>query len=149
MQNSPIHYRALFDGREAMVRVDKRKIIRAILNLINNAREALVNSPVLKPEIYLRIDSTSEWLNIHVSDNGPGIPEAIRHKIFEPFITAGKEKGIGIGLCVVRKIVEEHNGTLWFTTGPGCGTTFTLRLPNSVSSQSVVLPAEPILKAQN
>jgi len=149
MKNSPVNYRALFDGREAAVRIDERKILRAAGNLINNASEALANSSILRPEIYLRVDSSPEWLNIHVSDNGPGIPESIRHKIFEPFVTAGKEKGVGIGLCIVRKIVDEHDGTLWFTTGPGSGTTFTLRLPNRAGGQATALQSERLAEVQN
>ena len=64
---------------------------------------------------------------IHVSDNGPGIPEDIRDKVFYPLVS-GREGGSGLGLTLVQNFVTQHHGTVAFETQPG-GTTFTLLLP--------------------
>ena len=62
-------------------------------------------------------------------DEGPGIPEAIRERLFEPFVTHGKAHGTGLGMPIVRGIVEAHRGTIRFETETGEGTTFFIELP--------------------
>jgi signal transduction histidine kinase len=75
---------------------------------------------------------TGNEVEITVSDNGPGIPEAIRHSVFEPFVTTKPEgQGTGLGLSTVLMVVERHEGKIDFTTSPA-GTTFRLRLPVAV-----------------
>ena len=66
-------------------------------------------------------------LSIQVIDNGPGIPHAIRDKVFYPLVS-GREGGSGLGLTLVQNFVTQHHGTVTFETQPG-GTTFTLLLP--------------------
>jgi signal transduction histidine kinase len=69
-------------------------------------------------------------------DNGPGIPDDIRKKIFEPFFSTKGSKGTGLGLSVARKTVEEHYGTLVLDTTPGQGITFILTLPRKKPDQT-------------
>jgi signal transduction histidine kinase len=71
-----------------------------------------------------------------LSDTGPGIPEGIRDRLFDAFTTSGKEDGTGLGLAIVRRIVEDHGGTVSFTTAVGQGTTFFVRLPAPLTSES-------------
>jgi signal transduction histidine kinase len=67
---------------------------------------------------------------VSISDNGGGIPEAIRDKIFEPFFTTKEVgRGTGQGLAIARRVVEKHGGSLSFETALGVGTTFHVRLP--------------------
>ncbi|MCP4217881.1 MAG: HAMP domain-containing histidine kinase, partial [bacterium] len=66
-----------------------------------------------------------------VKDHGPGIPPEIKDTLFEPFATANKHKGTGLGLFIVKNIVEAHKGTVSFETGPQ-GTEFFIRIPKSV-----------------
>ena len=63
------------------------------------------------------------------SDMGPGVPEGLRDRVFEPFFTHGKREGAGLGLSIARRIVEEHGGRLWIEGGEGGGATFVLSLP--------------------
>jgi signal transduction histidine kinase len=97
-------------------------------NLIDNAVDAMSGHGVLR----LRTARDGDHAVVQVSDEGPGIPEAVRDRVFEPFVTTKPAgKGSGLGLDNARRIVERrHGGTLSFTTGPQ-GTTFTVRLPLS------------------
>ena len=69
-----------------------------------------------------------------MEDNGPGIAEAVRDKLFEPFISFGKENGTGMGLTVVQKIVEDHGGTVEVVRSSAEGTVFRLTLPVHLTS---------------
>ncbi|MBM4372729.1 MAG: HAMP domain-containing histidine kinase, partial [Deltaproteobacteria bacterium] len=62
-------------------------------------------------------------------DTGRGIPEEIRHRLFESFVTSGKREGTGLGLAIVKKIVDDHGGTIEFHSVAGKGTTFDVVLP--------------------
>jgi len=68
-------------------------------------------------------------VEISVSDNGSGIPEKIRDDVFQPFVTAGKADGTGLGLAVVQKIVLDHGGQVAVESTGSQGTTFKLTLP--------------------
>jgi histidine kinase/DNA gyrase B/HSP90-like ATPase len=78
-----------------------------------------------------------------VADNGPGIPDAIRENLFQPFVSYGKEKGIGLGLTAVQKIMQDRGGEVCVeSTGPE-GTVFKLRPPAAVQAESAALPYLP------
>ncbi|NPV00911.1 MAG: HAMP domain-containing histidine kinase [Brevinematales bacterium] len=68
-------------------------------------------------------------LLIKIEDSGPGIPEDIKSRIFEAFVTHGKKEGTGLGLSIVKKIIEAHGGNITFKSNPGVGTTFYISLP--------------------
>jgi signal transduction histidine kinase len=105
---------------------DPRKLERVILNLLFNACEA-VSAGSGRIEVSSR--ATGSGVEIRVSDNGTGIPESIRESLFQPFVSHGKEKGIGLGLTVVQKIMQDHGGEVRVeSTGPQ-GSTFTLFFP--------------------
>ena len=77
---------------------------------------------------------STEWdggLVLRVRDNGPGIPEDLRRRMFEPFVTAGKKGGTGLGLSIVKRFVEDQHGDLAVQSTPGKGTTFTIRIPRA------------------
>ena len=67
-------------------------------------------------------------INIAIADSGPGIPEAKRDKIFQPYFT-DKRDGTGLGLAIVRQTIEQHKGTITVADTPGGGATFLVRLP--------------------
>ncbi len=69
-----------------------------------------------------------EQLRIDVMDQGPGIPAELLHRVFEPFFTT-KAQGTGLGLAVVKRILEEHRGEIAVESAPGRGTLFTFWLP--------------------
>jgi signal transduction histidine kinase len=106
---------------------DPQKIMRVLQNLVSNAAEAMSGGRgkvIIKAEL-----ADGDFLHISVSDDGPGIPESIRDSIWNPFVTAGKPHGIGLGTSIVKSIVEGHGGTIDYTTETGKGTTFTITLP--------------------
>jgi len=109
--------------------MDRVQIQQVLVNLIRNAVEALRNSPV--KEIDIATSLGEGWIDVAVADTGPGIPEAIAGRLFQPFVTT-KSTGMGIGLMVCRSIVEAHEGTLVMTARPEGGTVFRMRLPVSV-----------------
>jgi two-component system NtrC family sensor kinase len=99
---------------------------QVILNLLVNAAHAIEGKGIIT--VRTRVEQAS--IILEVSDTGQGIPEDIRDRIFEPgFTTKGKGKGTGLGLSIARKIMEEHGGSIDFTTETGRGTTFRLTLP--------------------
>ena len=99
------------------VSIDETMINQAFTNLIKNAGEAIeskLNSqPDLKfdPEIRITIDQIMNDLEITIEDNGIGLPNQGRSRLFEPYVT-NRENGTGLGLSIVKKIIEEHNGSL-------------------------------------
>ena len=113
---------------------DAKKLQRAFENLLVNACEAV--SPY-SGRIDLRIRETHEGLEIRIQDNGPGIPESIRDRLFTPFVSFGKENGTGLGLTVAQKILQEHGGSIMLeSTTPGC-TVFRILLPLIASSEEI------------
>jgi signal transduction histidine kinase len=105
---------------------DPQKMERALLNLAVNACEA---APNRLGKIAFDMVSTPETFEIRVSDNGPGIPVAIRSNLFDPFVSAGKPNGTGLGLAIVSKIVADHGGTVCVENTSARGTTFLVKLP--------------------
>lgn len=103
---------------------NKDALLAALLNLATNAIQACGQGVVLR--INIRNDDQSVYLQL--GDNGPGIPEHIRERIFEPFFTT-RSSGTGLGLAVVRAVVQGHHGEIWLDSTPGMGCAFTIRLP--------------------
>ena len=103
---------------------DDVKLRQAIINLLKNAAESSANgSPII-----LRMTADTQWLYISVADKGCGISKEYLEKIFEPFHTT-KSYGTGLGLPIVKKIIESHNGKLTLKSKEGAGTTFLISLP--------------------
>jgi signal transduction histidine kinase len=110
---------------------DSKKLERVFQNLLLNACEAI---PPMTGRIQVALRRGEEHLEILVQDNGPGIAEAVRDKLFEPFISYGKENGTGMGLTVVQKIVEDHGGTVEVARSSPEGTVFKVTLPLHLAS---------------
>jgi signal transduction histidine kinase len=105
---------------------DPKKIERALLNLALNACDAVTGR---RGKIVFDILSTQDNFEIRVSDNGPGIPVAIRNNVFDPFVSAGKPNGTGLGLAIVSKIISDHGGTVSVESTSERGTTFLMKMP--------------------
>lgn len=114
---------------ETRVAVDPERFLRVLQNLVGNAVDALGSQP--NGAIGLSAKSDSGRVEISVQDNGPGIPETIRGRIFEPFFTYGKKRGTGLGMPIAKSLVEAHGGTLSFASDVGKGTTFRISLPSA------------------
>jgi signal transduction histidine kinase len=113
------------DGAE--VRIDRDLMKQAVLNIVVNAMQAMPEGGELRFDASVNEDTAE----IRVSDTGPGIPPELREKIFRLYFTTKKE-GSGIGLAMTFRIVQLHDGTIDFTSEPGKGTTFLVRLPIAV-----------------
>ncbi|MCF8298268.1 MAG: PAS domain S-box protein [Saprospiraceae bacterium] len=99
-------------------------------NLIHNAIQAMSNSGTLTIETW----GDNENIYVNIGDTGSGIPDEIKEKIFEPFFTTKIQgEGSGLGLDIVAKIIEKHNGKMNFTSEVGVGTTFNITLPINYS----------------
>jgi signal transduction histidine kinase len=92
-------------------------------NLIINALEAMPGGG----EVSIRATRGNDCVLVAIEDTGPGIPHEIRDKVFEPFVTAGKENGLGLGLAFCRQFVLDHGGDMWIE--PAAGARFVIRLP--------------------
>jgi signal transduction histidine kinase len=111
---------------------DAKKLERAFQNLLLNACEA---TPRETGRIEVRLRRSDEQVNIFVEDNGSGIAEAVRDKLFEPFVSYGKENGTGMGLTVVQKIVQDHGGDVTIEHTSSAGTIFKVTLPLSPATE--------------
>ena len=108
---------------------DAGKIERVILNLLFNACEAVAPGT---GTVHITSRKVGDNLEVRVEDNGPGIPSVVLENVFQPFVSHGKEQGIGLGLTVVQKIVSDHGGVARVEhTGPD-GTAFVITLPAKV-----------------
>jgi signal transduction histidine kinase len=110
----------------ARIRGDSDMLKQAVLNLVTNALDALGKTE--SGELRLRVSAEGEAVMMDVADNGPGIPEDLRNKVFQLYFTT-KQRGSGIGLAMTYRAVQLHNGTIDFTSEDGRGTTFSLRFP--------------------
>jgi signal transduction histidine kinase len=107
--------------------IDARNLESAIYNLLLNACQAATRSTHV-PEVKVRLTEVDERIYVTILDNGPGIPASVRRTLFDPFVTAGKANGTGLGLTLARRIAEEHGGTVCLEKSNPERTVFTLSL---------------------
>jgi C4-dicarboxylate-specific signal transduction histidine kinase len=112
--------------------IDARNLESAIYNLLLNACQAATNS-TQAPEVNVHLRELDERIYVTISDNGPGIPAPVRRTLFDPFMTAGKPNGIGLGLTLARRIAEEHGGSVRLDESHRERTVFTLSLTKNRS----------------
>jgi len=126
-----------FDSSLPDVDADYEQLMQAALNIVRNAAQALSGSPVATPSIRL-VTRVARGVTlarrqhrlaiaIGVEDNGPGVPDAIRDRIFFPLVS-GREGGSGLGLTIAQTLIAQHGGTIECTSAPG-NTVFTVLLP--------------------
>ena len=130
------------DGRNVSISVEKippveadidaRDLESAIYNLLLNACQAATRS-THAPEVMVRLTEVDEQICITISDNGPGIPASVRRTLFDPFVTAGKSNGTGLGLTLARRVAEEHGGSVRLVESNRERTVFTLSLTKNRS----------------
>ncbi|HVI07539.1 MAG TPA: ATP-binding protein [Candidatus Binatia bacterium] len=122
-QGTPIE---VHNNGSSLAWFDSRKLERALYNLLLNACEA---APPVDGRVVVTIERNGAGVAVSVSDNGPGIAEAIREKLFHPFVSFGKENGTGLGLTVVQKIVQDHGGEVTMERTADSRTVFRIALP--------------------
>jgi signal transduction histidine kinase len=127
-----------------MIDGDHHQLSQVFINLVANAFEALegkghititVVTGAIEPDPAFTSDTTASTptVVVEVSDDGPGVPEHLADKIFNPFFTT-KPQGSGLGLAIVRKIVDAHDGRIDLSSGPQSGTRFRVTLPVTTTS---------------
>jgi signal transduction histidine kinase len=130
------------DGRNVSITVGEfppakavmnvRNLESAIYNLLLNACQAATRSTHV-PEVKVDLTEVDEQICVAISDNGPGIPAPVRRTLFNPFVTAGKPNGIGLGLTLARRVAEEHGGSVCLEKSNRERTVFTLSLTKNRS----------------
>ncbi|HEX5576305.1 MAG TPA: ATP-binding protein, partial [Gemmatimonadales bacterium] len=123
------------EGEYTLLEGDEDLLHRVVANLVLNAVQA-ARGPI-KVTVAVKTAHASEIphgtdlehaVRLQVRDNGPGIPEEVRERLFQPFVS-GRSGGSGLGLAIVQRAVEAHRGLVLVDSGPGSGTTFTIFLP--------------------
>jgi len=112
--------------------IDARNLESAIYNLLLNACQAAARSTHV-PEVKVDLTEVDERIYLTILDNGPGIPASVRRTLFDPFMTAGKPNGTGLGLALARRIAEEHGGGVCLQESNRDRTVFTLSLTKNRS----------------
>ncbi|MFN7043904.1 MAG: sensor histidine kinase [Flavobacterium sp.] len=120
-----IQFSALED--EIIAKLDRTQLIRVITNLVKNAIQAIPEEQVNK-SIFVTVFRQDDHVKIAVKDNGKGISLVNLERIFEPKFTT-KSSGMGLGLAIIKNIIENYNGTISFETEPNNGTEFLVSFP--------------------
>ncbi|HIE45693.1 MAG TPA: HAMP domain-containing histidine kinase [Flavobacteriaceae bacterium] len=121
------HYITYHSDKEIILaNLDRIQLTRIVTNLVKNATQALTE--VKNPKIEVKVKQVNKQVIIKVSDNGKGIADEHKNQVFEPKFTT-KSSGMGLGLAMVKNIIEAYNGSIDFTSILGKGTTFTVKLP--------------------
>ncbi len=136
--SSEVELRVELPARPVLVHGDREQINQVVVNLLNNAYEALDG----RGRVTVHVFASDEWAHVRVSDNGPGIPAEVQAHLFEPFFTTKPEgKGTGLGLAICHGIVQSHGGAIEVESEPNTETTFDVRLPLSSRSPRGPVPA--------
>jgi signal transduction histidine kinase len=112
---------------------DPRKLERVFFNLVLNACEA---TPDGVGQVNVEVQSGKDYFEIRVTDQGSGVPENIRGRVFDPFVSSGKPNGTGLGLAIVSKIVSDHGGSVSVERTSETGTVMLVKLPRMVSAMA-------------
>jgi signal transduction histidine kinase len=124
---------------DLMLTMDYRRIVSVLGNLLDNALEAMPAGG----SIHISAVVAENWAVLKVLDTGSGIAPEIRDRLFEPFVTARKPNGWGLGLTHARQAIQQHGGEIWLEDSPGWGTCFAFSLPLDRREEGSWLPVRP------
>jgi K+-sensing histidine kinase KdpD len=110
---------------QGMIKMDQDKMVRVFYNLASNARDAMPQGGSLT----VSTEPSNGFVKIEFKDSGSGMPEEVRKRIFEPFMTYGKKHGTGLGMAIVKKVIDDHQGKIEIESEMGKGTTIRILLP--------------------
>lgn len=125
-----VHLQLMLSSEDVRVQADEVVLQQVVLNLVKNGMDAMSNQPIERRilKIATTVDRKGGWGTLTVTDNGPGIPEEYKPKLFTPFFTT-KTEGLGMGLSICRSLVESLEGQISLEDGFGPGSTFRVALP--------------------
>ncbi len=127
---------------DLFVFADKSQIIRVLNNIVKNAIQSIPKTR--RGLIHIKLTSTEELIIISIDDNGIGIDEHMRDKVFYPNFTT-KSSGMGLGLAICSDIIQSFDGRIYFETEKGVGTTFIIELPrHTMNMEHTVTPSVPL-----
>jgi nitrogen fixation/metabolism regulation signal transduction histidine kinase len=138
--STTVMLRLELDPELPAITADAGRLRQLLHNLLLNARDALKGAA--KPGIRVRTRAHHDGVELTIEDNGPGFPEPLMRRVFEPYVTS-KEKGTGLGLAIVKRIVEEHGGSIEAMNLKDGGAAVTLRLPLVASTPAVENEVRP------
>lgn len=129
-------------AQRLQVEADPEQLHRVLVNLMRNARQAIEAAPDRQGRGRVRVSAarSGESLEILIEDDGPGVPEAAVNRLFQPFATAGRSGGAGLGLAISRELARAHGGDLTLARSDADGAAFLLTLP---APGRRTAPAEP------
>ncbi len=107
------------------IKLDQDKVVRVFYNIASNARDAMPQGGSLTVSTV----QDNGFVKIEFTDTGTGMPEEVKKRIFEPFVTFGKKHGTGLGMAIVKKVVDDHKGKIEIDSEQGKGTTIRILLP--------------------
>ncbi|MGZ8233808.1 sensor histidine kinase, partial [Methylobacter tundripaludum] len=125
---SGVKFKADYDTGLLMIKGDPVSIRQVLHNLIKNALEAINTKGLIEISLRRVQKNNTDFIEIALYDDGPGIKDEQIEQIFEPYVTT-KAKGTGLGLAIVKKIIEEHGGAIWVDTSRKVGAGFIIQLP--------------------
>jgi K+-sensing histidine kinase KdpD len=114
-----------FTQFRGIVSIDQDKLVRVFYNIASNARDAMAQGGTLT----VTTIEEGGCVRIDFTDTGTGMPEEVKKRIFEPFMTYGKKHGTGLGMAIVKKVIDDHQGRIEITSVMGKGTTITIYIP--------------------
>ena len=114
---------------DLQVQADPEQLDRILVNLFKNAREAIEAAGRTTGEVSLDAETSPAGALIHIRDDGPGVPERLRVRLFQPFAGSGRPGGAGLGLAIARELARAHGGELTLEETGAEGSRFVLRLP--------------------
>jgi signal transduction histidine kinase len=138
-----VRLRAVYtDAPATAAVVDAKQMERAIYNLLLNACQAVRGSSK-SPSVTAAIASCDQHLTITITDEGVGVSEAIRENLFDPFVSAGKQNGTGLGLTLAQRVAEEHGGSVQLVSSRPGETVFVLSIArNMLNKEHIDKPVE-------
>jgi signal transduction histidine kinase len=115
------------------VNADPDQLHRILANLLRNAREAIEHQEgrTTPGRISVSLTQSGDASLVRLTDNGPGVPERLRERLFQPFAGSGRPDSTGLGLAIARELAQGHGGDLTLATSGPEGSTFELRLPGA------------------
>ena len=137
-KGKPVQIERVYASGLPLVPLDESLCEQAFINLVQNAHEAMEErGGTLRAEVKEAVQNDTEGVLVRLTDNGPGVPDAIREEIFNPFVTT-KKTGVGLGLSIVSQIVDGHHGTIRVEKGPQGGASFVIFFPLTSDAQPVM-----------